>query len=337
MSGGSPGDPAAALLDLLAGKWRAQAVSTAAALGLADRLGDEPRAAAALASEIGVDPDGLERLLRLLAGLGLLEEHPGSGFVLTELGAQLRGDALGPLAAFVGSPQQWDPWSRLRDALRRGGEVAFELTHGTDLYDHLARNDAAAELYDDAVDAFTRHEAAALAEAFDFGDVRCVVDVGGGRGTLVLHLLEKWPALRGVLFDLPPVIARNGPALTARVGDRLDLVGGSFRDTLPQGHDVYVLKHVLHNWDDDAATALLRRCADAMPPDGRVLAIEGILLPGNRADTTHLLDLEMLVLTGGRERRKPELRRLFAESGLKLERAIALTPMSHLLVGRARG
>src|SRR5690606_30959553 len=143
-----------------------------------------------------------------------------------------------------------------------------------------------------------------------------------------------WPSLHGVLFDLPAVVQRNGPALRVRFGDRLECVGGSFHDGLPRGGDVYVLKHVLHNWSDAEAVLLLDRCRDAMAPGGAVLAIEGILLPGNRPDTTHLLDLEMLVLTGGRERRKPELRRLFSRAGLSLERVVPLTPMGHLLVAR---
>ncbi|MFG0320658.1 MAG: methyltransferase [Planctomycetota bacterium JB042] len=335
MSGGGPDARAAALLDLLAGKARAQAVSTAAALGVADHLGDAPRDARTLADTLAVDADALERLLRILAGLGLLEEEPGRGFVLTDLGRTLRKDALGPLAAFVGAAEQWDPWARLRDALAGGG-TAYARTHGVDLYEHLARDESAAGRYDAAVDAFTRAEVEALAAAFDFGAVGTVVDVGGGRGSALAALLERFPSLRGVLLDLPPVVARHGPGLRERFGERVECVGGSFRDVLPAGADVYVLKHVLHNWGDDDAVRLLAGCRDAMADGGRVLAIEGILLPGNRPDTAHLLDLEMLVLTGGRERRKPELRRLFAESGLALERVTRLGPLGHLLEGRRR-
>ncbi len=319
------------LLDVLSGKCRAQVVSTAAALGIADRLAAGPRGAAGLAADLGVDADALERILRMLTGLGFLDEASDGSFALTENGAALRRDALGPLAEFVGAREQWDPWSRLRDALRIEGAVAYDLAHGEGLYRHLANDEEAARRYDEAVDAFTRQEARALCRHHDFASDRVVVDVGGGRGTLLLELLERWPHLNGVLLDLPHVAGRARAHLAR---DRIEVIGGSFLDSIPPGGDVYVLKHVLHNWDDDRARALLARCAAAMAPNGRVLVIEGILLPGNRPDMTRLLDLEMLVLTGGRERRKPELRRLFRDAGLVFEGATPLTEASYLIEGR---
>jgi len=322
----------ARLLDLLAGKWRVQAVSTAAALGIADRLGDGPRTPSELAAAIDADPDGLTRLLRVLVGLELLTEDERGRFALTTFGAQLKQDAMGPLATFVGAPEQWDPWPRLRDTLVEGG-VAFERTHGAGLYEKMRSDADAARRYDEAVDAFTRHEAAALLDAFDFSTASRVVDVGGGRGTLLCELLTRHAELHGVLCDLPPVIERAREARPESFGDRLAFAAGDFHETIPAGGDVYILKHVLHNWDDERAAALLRRCAEAMTPTGRILVIEGILLPAPHTDTTRLLDLEMLVLTGGRERRKPEWRRLFSNAGLAFEDARRLTPSSWLLVG----
>jgi SAM-dependent methyltransferase len=333
---GEPSEEAArSLLDLLAGKYRSQAVSTAAALGLADRLAAGRRSAAELAAEIGCDAGRLERLLRLLSSLGLCDEEP-AGFGLAPLGQALRGDALGPLAEFVGSPEQWDPWSRLREALASGAPTAYEIAHGTGLYEHLARDQAAARRFDAAIDAFTRHEARALCRLFDFSVARKVVDIGGGHGTLLRELLGHWPHLRGVLFDLPHVVEPSRAALAAGPGARIEVVGGRFQDSLPAGGDVYVLRHVLHNWDDDIARPLLARIADALGRDGRVLVIDGILSPDNRADTTRWLDLEMLVLTGGRERRKPELRRLFTEAGLAWVQAVPLAGASWLIVGARR-
>ncbi|HTE05188.1 MAG TPA: methyltransferase [Planctomycetota bacterium] len=341
----SPAEPAPAesadtaadhLLDILGGKSRAQAVSTAAALGIADRLAAGPRTAADLARDLHCEPGALQRLLQVLASLSLCEEQPGIGFALTAHGQALRSDALGPLAAFLGAPEQWDPWSRLRDALAVGGGVAFERTHGTPLYEYLAHDEPASQRYDAAIDAFTRHEARALSRHVDFGDVTTVVDVGGGRGALLRDLLARWPRLRGVLFDLPHVVERHGAELGAALGGRIDVVAGSFLEEVPAGADVYILKRVLHNWSDEAARAILARCAAALREGGAILVIDGILTPGGRADMTRLLDLEMLVLTGGRERRKPELRRLFRDSGLVLERTVRLTHASHLMVCSAR-
>lgn len=326
------------LLDLLGGKQRAQALSTAAALGIADRLAAAPDTAANLGAAIGCDTAGLDSLLRLLAGLGFLSNPEPDRYALTPLGRTLCSDALGPLAAFVGAPEQWDPWSRLRDSLRRPGAdtTAFARTFGTDVYRHLAADADAARRYDHAIDAFTRHEARCLGDRLELQDARCVVDIGGGRGTLLRELLARWPHLRGVLFDLPHVVAAAAPSLEAALPGRISTAGGDFFAGVPAGGDVYLLKHVLHNWDDARAERLLGNCARAMAQGGRVVVIGALLSPDNRPDLARLLDLEMRVMTGGRERRKPELRRLFTSAGLTLQRLEPLTAASWLWVGRRR-
>jgi len=324
------------LLDLLAGRARAQAVSTAAALGLADHLDEGPRDVTDLARELRCDAERLHRLMAFLAGLGLLERADPERFVLTTRGRALRADALGPLAAYLGSPESWDPWSRLREGLG-AGPTAFERAFGAGYYELMARSPEAARRYDAAIDAYTRHEARALSERFDFSGVERVVDLGGGRGTTLVELLARWPHLRGVLVDLPHVADRTRERFAGVHGGRMEVVGGDFMREVPGGADVYLLEHVLHNWDDERARALLLRCADGMTDGGRLLVVEAILTPDERVDTARMLDLEMLVLTGGRERRKPELRRLLHDAGLALERVDALTPESWLLVARRRG
>ena len=336
MSEGADGDGAAFVLDLLAGRCRAQALSTAATLGLADRLAGGPKSAAELAAELGGEARPLERLLELLSSLGVCEPAGDGRFGLTARGAALRGDALGPLAAFLGSSVVWDPWSRLAEALRAGNGTAFERTHRRTLYAHLARDPQTARAYDAAIEAYTRDEIAALGERREFAAARRVVDVGGGRGASLAALLRRWPALRGVLVDLPHV---SGPArarLAEELPGRVEVVEGDYFEELPAGADLYLLKHVLHNWDDERAVALLRRVREALAPGGAALVIEAVLAPVDSADSARLLDLEMLVLTGGRERRKPEWRRLFHAAGLRVERFDPLTPSSWLLVGRPR-
>lgn len=330
-----PSTPAEHLLDILGGKARVQAISTAASLGLADVLANGPRTVTSLAQELGCREDVLATVLRMVAGLGFFHSPEPGVYALTDRGQVLKRDQLGPLAAFVGAPEQWDPWARLRDAAH-GGEIAFVRTFGHGLYQHVAAADAAAARYDAAIDAFTRHEAQALCRTFDFGDVREVIDVGGGHGTLLLEVLRHNGHLRGTLFDLPHVAERALPRLRHELGARVAVQGGDFFAAVPRGADVLLLKHVLHNWDDERAAALLQRCAEALPPGGRLLVIETILAPDNRADLAAMLDLEMMVLLGGRERRKPELRRMLSACGLSLAAMEPLGSGSWLLVAEKR-
>lgn len=324
------------LLDVLAGRCRAQVVSTAAALGLADRLASGPRRVAELAQEVGCDASELGRLLDFLVCLGLCARGAEGIYSLTVRGQALRRERLGPLAAFLGAPEMWNPWSALRQTLTSRDGSAFARTHGETLYEYLERRPETAARYDTAIDAFTRREAQALAEHFDFSTLETLVDVGGGRGTTLAVLLERWPRLRGILHELPHVAAAARAGIPGSLARRLEIRAGDFRHDVPTAVDAYLLKHVLHNWDDGSATALLRRCVAGLLPHGRLLVIEAILSPHAHVDTARLLDLEMLVLTGGRERRKPELRRLFQASGLVLEHCRPLTPESWLLVGRPR-
>ena len=329
-----PSTPAEHLLDILGGKARVQAISTAAALGLADVLAKGPRTVPSLAQELGCREDVLATVLRMVAGLGFFSSPEPGLYALTERGHVLKRDQLGPLATFVGAPEQWDPWARLRDAAQ-GGDVAFVRTFGHGLYDHVAADDAAAARYDAAIDAFTRHEAESLCRTFDFAGAREVIDVGGGPGTLLLEVLRRNGHLRGTLFDLPHVAERALPRLRGELGDRVRTHGGDFFAAIPRG-DVLLLKHVLHNWDDERAASLLQRCAEALPAGGRLLVIETILAPDNRADLAAMLDLEMMVLLGGRERRKPELRRMLSACGLSLASMAPLVSGSWLLVAEKR-
>jgi trans-aconitate methyltransferase len=201
------------------------------------------------------------------------------------------------------------------------------------LFEHLDRTPADAALYHRAVDAFTRRQARVLCDAYDFSKSRCVVDVGGGLGTVLSELSARFPALRCVLYDREAVVAQARPLL----GPNIEAVAGDFFHSVPQPADAYVVKHVLHNWDDDAAVQLLGLCARGLAPGGQVLIVESILLPGNVRDATRLLDLEMFVLCGpGRERSKPEFRRLLQRAELKLVSTRDLAGGARLLVAEPR-
>ncbi|MCR9246579.1 MAG: acetylserotonin O-methyltransferase [bacterium] len=327
------------LLEQLGGKHRAQALSTAAALGIADELADGAVPATELATRLECDAATLTSLLRLLAGLGYLEEPKPGRFAVTELGRTLQRDALGPFAEFVGCAEQWNPWAELRNAIRDRSPTAptaFERSNGRPLYQFVARDHEAAARYDAAVDAFTRHEATNLRDCLDLATAHRIVDVGAGRGTLLFELLDQWPQALGVLFDLPHVTAAARISAPAHLHDRIEYASGDFFHEVPTAGDCYLLKHVLHNWDDDRAIALLRRCADAMAGDGQIVVIDAILAPDSRPDLARMLDLEMRVLTGGRERRKPELRRLLQAAGLTLTTIEQLTAASWVLTAKKK-
>lgn len=326
------------LLELLSGKWVTAAVSAAAELGLADALADGPLPPAELAQRLRCSEFALVRLLRVLSGEGLVEQQISGDYALTALGGQLRAGQLRDLARFVGAPFMWAPWSALPDALRDDRGSAFERSHGASLFEHLDRTPADAALYHRAVDAFTRRQARALCDAFDFSKLGCVVDVGGGLGTVLLELAARVTNLRCVLFDRETVVAQARAVLDQNpLGSRIETVAGDFFRSVPQPADAYVIKHVLHNWSDDAAIELLAVCAKGLTPSGQVLIVESILLPGNVRDATRLLDLEMFVLCGpGHERSKPEFRRLLHRAGLRLVSTRDLAGGARLLVAAPR-
>jgi hypothetical protein len=333
---GAGREPAADLMRRLGGKWVVQALATAAQLRIPESL-SEPKTIDELASKLGCEPDPLFRLLRVLSGEGIVELESDGRYHLTPMGVHLRQESLGRLAEFVASPSQWAPWTELAYSVRTG-HSAFERTHGQSLFDYLESHPDEARLYDDAVDAFTTEQAEAFAALDVFDEIGTLVDVGGGRGTLLAALLRLRPGLRGVLFDRPHVVASAQERFTAEgLADRCEFVGGDFFESVPAGADAYVIKHVLHNWDDERAAALLRRCAEAAGARGRVLAIDAIVLPGNRPDFARLIDLEMLAVTeGGKERSKPELRRLFSAAGLRLTSTRRLSEGAWLMMSEPR-
>ena len=326
MSGEPAEDAARArLLLLLGGKWLAAAVSAAATLGLPAALAAGPRTGSELARVLDCDDAALERLLRALVGAGVLALDASGRHALTDMGRALDDSDLGPLARFVGSELGWSPWASLADSVRTGGS-AFEMRFGASLFDHLDADGEAAALYHEAIDAFAAEEVAGVAEGFDFSSARRIVDVGGGRGALVEGVLRRWPQLEAVLLERPAVALAAGKRLAeAGLSDRVEVRTGDFAESVPDGGDVYLLKHVVHCLADDEAIRLLARCRQALAPGGRVLVIEGFRLPAGRLDQTTLLDLEMLALCGpGHERSKPEMRRLLAAAGLQLVRAPSL-------------
>ncbi len=254
-----------------------QTIHAAVDLGIPDLLADGERTADDLAQASGADPSALYRLLRALASLGVLHEADGQRFSLTSLGTPLRSDVPGSINGWVrltGREYLWRSWGNLANAVRTG-ENSFQSLHGSNVFEWRADHPEESAIFDAAMGSLTAASNAAILAAYDFGRFATVVDVAGGNGTLLAAILEAHPAARGILFDQEHVVSGAGPVLgAAGVLDRCTVVAGSFFESVPEGGDAYVLKWIIHDWEDEEAIAILRTCREAMSPEAVLLVIE---------------------------------------------------------------
>ena len=327
----------AALVELVQAFRVSQALHVAATLGVADLLAAGPRTAADLAGATGAHAGALYRLLRAVASVGVLAEDAAGAFALTELGQFLRADhpqSVHGWAVYAGHPTMWGTWQHLRHSVATG-EPAFRHLHGVDAWAYREQHPDAGAVFDAAMTSGTLQRRDAVVAGYDFSGARTVVDVAGGHGALLAAVLAANPQARGVLFDQPHVVAGAAPLLReAGVADRCEVVGGSFFEAVPEGGDVYLLKIILHDWDDAQATAILRTCRRAMPETARVVVVERVLAPGNAPDPAKLVDLTMLVMVGGRERTAAEFATLYQAAGFRLTRVLPTTAGVSLIEGQ---
>ena len=315
-------EAASKLLPMIWGTHISRCVYVAAELGIADLLAGGPVTSAALSRATGTHEASLYRVLRLLAALGVLDEHQDRSFTLTLLGERLRSDAgagMRSWATFTDDVCGLGPFEQFLDTVRTG-VPGFQAAFGTDLFSYLGRHPEKAAIFDAATSERTAAFAPSVAQTYDFSEIGTVVDVGGGKGTLLVEILRKHTHLRGTLFEVPGVVARAQAVLDAvDLGDRCEVQAGSFFETMPPGADCYILTNVLHDWDDAKSVEILARCRRAMARAGRVLIVER-LIPGDasQAVPTLLSDINMLVLSGGRERTNAEFGELLAAAGLRL-------------------
>ena len=315
------------LFQMVIGKWISQAVGTVVELGVPDLLSKGARRCRDIARETAASEDGLYRLLRALASLGLFAEGADRRFKLTTLGQRLRSDhpeSVAGYARFTAHDTTWRPWGQLAYSVRTG-LPAFDHVFGSPVFDYLSRNPEAAAVFDDAMTSISMTEARAAADAYDFDGIGTLMDVAGGHGLLLATILRQHKRMRGVLFDLPHVAA-GASATFARTGvaARVRIEGGDFFQELPAGADAIIMKHIIHDWDDGSATRLLQSCHRALGPRGKVLIVDAVVPSGNAPHYGKLLDLEMLALTPrGRERTKAEFAKLLRGAGFKLSRVVA--------------
>jgi O-methyltransferase domain/Dimerisation domain len=314
------------LFKLVIGKWISQALGTIVEIGVPDRLAKGARPCKDLAREAGVSEDGLYRLLRALASVGLFAEGAGRRFRLTAMGQLLRSDhpeSLAGYARFTAHDITWRPWGLLSYSVKTG-MPAFDLVFSAPIFDHFSRNAEVATVFDDAMTSISAMEARATSNAYDFKGVGTLMDVAGGHGLLLTTVLRRHKRMRGVLFDLPHVVANANATFTrAGITSRVRVESGDFFKELPSGADAIIMKHILHDWDDGSATRILQACHRALGAQGKVLIVDPVVPPGNVPHYGKLLDLEMLVLTPrGRERTKAEFAKLLRGAGFRLSRVV---------------
>jgi hypothetical protein len=324
--------PESAMRNLIAGYWVSRLIYVAARLGIADLLSTGPRTAESMAAATGVKPRGLYRMLRTLASYGVFEELKGRRFKLTPLGKTLRADVPGSMRGFalmLVEKHVWDSWEQLLYAVQTG-ELPFDRTFGMPFYRYLEQHPDDLRVFGEAMTSLSGIENPAVAAVFQKtykpSLVHAIVDVAGGHGSLLATILKANPKLKGVLFDVPPVIARaeREPYVTAAgIAARCTLVPGDFFASVPAGGDVYLLKYILHNWDDERCLTILSNVRSAMNKKGRVLVADPVISPGKGQEWAKLLDIQMMVVVKGAERTKAEFASLFKKAGLKLVR---LTP-----------
>ena len=308
----------------ITGCWLSQAVYAAANLRLADVIADQPKTAEEIAKEIDVHAPSLHRLLRALASIGIFVEDEQHRFASTPLSDTLRKDVPGSqwaMAMMMGS-EQYQAWGGLTESIR-DGQPSFDRMLGEPIFDYLSTRPEQAAIFDQAMVSIHGRETQDMLDAYDFGDIKVLADVGGGNGSVLIGTLQKYPEMKGILFDLPNVVERAESNLKeAGVRDRCEPIAGSFFETAPEGADAYLMRHIIHDWDDEKSLTILKHVRSVIPEHGKLLVIETVIPPGNDPCPAKLLDLTMLLIPGGKERTEEEYRELYEQAGFRLTRIV---------------
>ncbi|WP_341524554.1 methyltransferase [Nostoc sp. UHCC 0302] len=325
--------PTEALLQMIVSPWVSRSIYVAAELGIADLLKDGSQSCGELAKVTGVDERSLYRLLRALASVGVFAESQPGCFELTPLAECLQSNRKDSLRGYaIKSGQVWDlqPWGHLLECIKTGKPV-FENLFGVDIFEYLSEHPEAAKIYDQSMTSFSAKRIAAITAEYDFSAINTLVEVGGGRGSLLASILKANLTMKGVLCDVPHVI-EGAKQLIAGEGlsQRCELVAGDFFESVPSGGDAYLLKHIIHDWDDERALQILQNCRRVMQPNTKLLVIEMVIPKGNEPFFGKLLDLQvMLNYPGGCERTEAEYQDLFEAAGFNLTNIVSTsTPLS---------
>lgn len=314
-----------AMVELILAGWVSQAIQAAAELQIADALASGPLPLKDLAPRVGADPDALSRLLRALISRGIFRQHRDGRYALNPLAETLRCDApisMAAAALFYGSRQHREHWSMLVDSIKTG-EASVPLLRGKAFFDYVNEDPQFAQLFNGAMTSISELTEPSIVAAYNFSAFPTIVDVGGGHGRLLAAILAASPRAHGVLYDLPRVVA-GAPMLLEKTGvsDRIRIEGGSFFENVPSGGDLYILKHIIHDWPDNDAVAILRNVRAAAGAQAIILLVELVIPQHHRDFIGKWADLEMLLGGNGRERSTDGYCNLLGQSGFRMTRVL---------------
>ena len=312
------------MLQIISGFWISRAVYVIAKLGIPDILNSGPKTAEELASATNTDAPSLYRVLRALASVGVVNSEDGR-FALNALTETLVTDAPGSLRWFAISElgqEHYPAWGNLMHSVRTG-EIAFDNRFGVDIWKYFANNPEDAAVFNDSMSGVTAVANEEILSLYDFSGFNKLVDVGGGHGGLITSVLKKNPNLKGVLFDAPEVIEGAQTKIEAAgLAARLETASGNFFEAVPAGGDAYIMKWIIHDWDDQKSNTILRNIRNQIPANGRLILIDSVVPETNEPHFSKFIDLNMLVMTGGKERTEKEFQELLAAAGFRLLRVI---------------
>lgn len=317
--------PEAVLPQMILGGLMQKSVWTAAKLGIADLVAEQPRNAEEIAAATGTHAPSLYRVLRFLAMAGVFAENSDGKFELTPIAELLRSDtpnSMRDVAIMMGEDWIWQAYGELMHSVKTGG-IAHDKVQGMSSFEYYAQNEEVGKIFNRAMTNLSLLSAPAIVEAYDFSGIGKLVDIAGGHGLLLAAILKANPHLQGVLFDLPFVIENAGELLESEgVAMRTEKVSGDFFESVPAGADAYTMKHIIHDWNDEQSVKILQNIHGAMDEDGKVLIVEMVVPEGNAPSPAKGLDLVMLTIEGGKERTEAEYRKLLESSGFNLTRII---------------
>lgn len=322
-SAGSPTEPPP-LFQLASGYWISQAIYVAAKLGIADVLKHGAKSSNEIALKTGADDNSLSRLMRALCAVGVFRMNGNGTFAITDLGKPLQSGIPGSLRAMVITLGEvhYTAWAHLLESIKTGA-AAFPHAFGAKMFEYLGRENDAGNTFNRAMTDYSGLSSCAVLLSYDFSAIRSIVDVGGGCGKLLTSILHMYPSMRGTLFDMGSVIAAAEEGLKENpCRDRCKTVSGNFLESVPCDFDAYLLSSVIHDWDDECAIKILENCRRSMSQQSKVLLVELVVPAGGQKSFSKLLDLNMLVMNGGRERTELEYQTLFDAAGLRMTRTI---------------
>lgn len=318
--------PPIAMLQLISGFWIARCIYVAAKLGIADVVKDAPKNANELAAATGTDAPSLFRVMRALASVGVFSQDADDRFAITPLSATLCSDVRGSLRAFAMTElgeEHYPAWGELLHSVRTG-EIAFDHAFGKPIWEFFSENPENAKIFNDAMSGMTAQANEAILSRYDFAGMKTLMDVGGGHGGLITSILQRHPGMKGILFDSPQVIEGAQAVVNgSSVSDRCQLAAGNFFESVPGGADAIILKWIIHDWNDEQCVTILRNCHRALPENGKLILVEAVVPASNEPHFSKFIDLNMLVMTGGRERTEQEFRALYDAAGFQLLRIVA--------------